>query len=69
MIKVTSLELEVDGLLARRGWSASKEGCSPRWNRRRAFEPAGQMPDAVKDFVDDEEQAADVVDALLARRS
>ena len=27
------------------------------------------MPDTVKDVVDDEEQAADVVDALLARGS
>jgi hypothetical protein len=66
---VRSLELEVDGLLARRGWSASKKGFSPRWSRRRAFEPAGQMPDIVKDVVDDEEQAADVVGALLARKS
>ena len=67
---VRSLEFEVDGLLARRGWSASKKGgFSPRWSRRGALEPAGQMPDTVKDVVDDEEQAADVVDALLARRS
>ena len=66
---VRSLELEVDGLLARRGWLASKKGCSPRWCRGGAFEPAGQMPDTVKDVVDDEEQAADVVDALLARKS
>ena len=68
---VRSLELEMDGLLARRGWLASKKGCSPRWSRGGAFEPAGQMPDTVKGVVDDEveEQAADVVDALLARRS
>ena len=66
---VRSLELEVDGLLARRGWLASKKGCSPRWSRGGAFEPAGQMPDMVKGVVDDEEQAADVVDALLARGS
>ena len=65
---VRSLELEVDGRLARRGWSASKKGCSARWSRGRAFEPTGQMPDTVKDVVDDEEQAADVMDALLARR-
>jgi hypothetical protein len=66
---VRSLELEMDGLLGRRGWLASKKGCSPRWSRGGAFEPAGQMPDTVKGVVDDEEQAADVVDALLARKS
>ena len=51
------------------GGRRRKKGFSPRWSHRRAYEPAGQMPDTVKDVVDDEEQAADVVDALLARKS